>query len=142
MRARDWAEIACQMPDGTSREYVADMIFDSTRPDVCWVAVLRGDPVMAFGVCATSIPGLWSAWAFGTDRAKRAIPIVTRYINTTARRHFITTYNPRRLEIRALTSHDYANRWLPKLGCKLETVCRQYGTGGEDFHLWSIVKEN
>jgi hypothetical protein len=151
MRERDAHELTCQLPPNLTPQSIAVWCFETAVPGLSWVArhqptplvpPFDAIPLMAFGVSASDNPGLYSAWGFGINHQHtlKAIPKITRFIQTTARRQFIMDQNPRRLEVRSLSNHDYANRWLPQLGFTKDGPLSQYGTGGEDFTLWSITK--
>lgn len=142
MRERDAHELLCQLPRNVTPQQAAVWCLEVSVSGLSWVAVHENTPLMVIGVAPSDNPGLYSAWGFGTTHPllKKAIPKLTRFIQSTARRQFILDQNPRRLEVRSLANHDYASRWLPRLGFKKETLLEQYGSGGEDFLLWSIVK--
>lgn len=112
-------------------------------PDWCWTASIDGQPVAAFGIGqGTPLqPHMRTAWAFGTDRLRRAVPAITRFA-LAEWPHRLFAVGVGRVEIRSLADHDIAHKWLSGMGGRREAVMRGYGTGGEDFELWALLKED
>ena len=138
MRPRDAEELQCQLPDGYSNQSIAIWCWQMSA--IAWIAKLKGQPCMVFGVSLQQHPGLMSAWAWGTPSCRKTLPAVTQFIKETVIPRCIDEFNAHRVEIRSLSTHDYANRWLPKLGAVLECEMPHYGKGGESFNLWRITR--
>jgi len=112
---------------------------ETAVPGMVWSVWYDGQPATAFGFSRASVfdPEHWQAWAFGTDRFKRCVPLMTRHILTLRpqiERHC------RRLQVISLTWHDIAHRWIEALGAKREGRLRAYGRGGEDFLIYAWTK--
>ncbi len=138
MRERDAHEILCQLPESTTATQAALMCFEMSAPDCRFVAYDKAsNPVAAFGWGLTHCPTLWTAWAFGTPAMRRAVPEMTDFIMRVQLPHIMKTYRPKRLEVRALASHDLAHRWLTAMGAKMECLMPRFGKDGEDFVLYS-----
>ena len=102
------------------------------------IALEHGEPIAAFGAAGSPMqPQLRIAWAFGTERFRRAVPSIGREVQSWKPR--LIAEGVRRIEARALCGHDLAGRWLAKLGATREAILRRYGMGGEDFELWAWV---
>lgn len=137
MREDDRREIGCMLPEGTALSHAAvAMLYGSGEH--AFVAYLKGEPVAAVGVSRLS-PWLGSAWAFGTDRTRRVIPALTRWV--------VTEWKPRmiadgftRVEVRTIIDHDLSHRWLESLGFEREGLCRGYGRNSEDFVQYAYVR--
>lgn len=116
----------------------AAVIAFETSTDWCWTAQCDGQPVAAFGTAETSplTPHIRTAWAFGTARFRRAVPAISRFATGEWPARLIGE-GVRRLEVRSLADHEIAHRWLARLGARLEGTLESYGTGGENFQLWS-----
>lgn len=135
MREADRREIWCQWPDRDA----ATLAWAMTRssPAHCWAAFERGSPVAAFGL-AEQHPGLWQAWAFGTDRLRRAVPAITRHGFEVIRPDLIAR-SANRVEARSIVGHDIAHRWLESLGARRQCLLQRWGRNGEDFVLYAWV---
>lgn len=136
LRPRDRREIAASA-ELSCRVEAAVIAVEASR-GWCWTAKIGGQPVAAFGVAETSplTPHIRTAWAFGTDRFRRAVPAISRF----ATAHWPARLRQeavRRLEVRAIAGDDNVHSWLAGLGAEPEGALKCYGTGGETFHLWS-----
>jgi hypothetical protein len=147
---RDITIVAAQMREWDRREFEASAAYPSATHAalLChygsqpWaaIALLDGDPVAAFGAFGSPLmPQLRTAWAFGTERFRRAVPAITREVESWKPQ--LVREGVHRIEARALAGHDLAGRWLKGLGASRETILKRYGTGGEDFELWAWVAE-
>jgi len=136
MRDEDWREIHASGPMDDRAEAG---IMCHIASEFSWTAWIKDDPVCAFGFARSGLPWVWSAWAFGTDRMKRAVPAVTRFGRETASRLLLEA-GARRCEIRSIADHDLAHRWLQGLGAHLECELPGYGRNGETFVLYSWLK--
>ena len=151
---RDITYVACNLRPEDSREVFASARLQSgteagaiswaTSPGWCWTAWLKGQPVAAFGVGLGNPvhqPHIRHAWAYGTDKFKRAAPAITRFcvLEWPAR---LIGEGVTRVEIRSIADHDLAHRWLSGLRAHRECDMPNYGVGGETFTLWSWRKED
>lgn len=104
-----------------------------------WVALADGQPAEACGLARSEIsPHLGIAWAFGTDRRRRAIPALTRHIRE--RVYYWLRDGVRRVEARAIADHYTAHRWLIGLGAQALPL-PAWGRNGEDFTLFWWTRE-
>ncbi len=140
LRPRDRTEILASA-DLTSGVEAAVIAVETSR-QFSWTAIVSGQPVAAFGVAETTplTPHIRTAWAFGTNRFRRAVPAISRFAST----HWparLTSQGVRRLEVRALADHDIAHHWLIGLGAAFEGTLNNYGTAGETFRLyaWTVT---
>lgn len=133
MRDADKREIFCQRKDQDVQALAMTMVYVS--PIHCYAAFEGCSPVAAFGA-SEQHPNMWTAWAFGTRKLRRAIPAITRHI----RRHIVQALlycGANRVEVRSIADHDVAHRWLENLGAEREALLRGFGKGGEDFVLYA-----
>ena len=101
-----------------------------------WIWELDGVPVSIQGTFPVH-PGLWQAFAFGTDSWSRVVLDMTRH----SRRFIMPALlraGFRRCECRALASHVDSRKWIIALGAKEEAVLQDYGRAGEAFvsYVW------
>jgi len=138
MRAADLAEISCLWKHWDTRA-LAICAVEHSLPGMAWSVWLKGQPVAAYGFSYVSPfdPDHWQAWAFGTERLKRAVPAMTRHVNSL--RDQIAA-ECRRLQVLTYKEHDISHRWLESLGAKREGVLRAYGRNGEDFVVYAWVR--
>ncbi len=127
--------------DGVSQ---AGAVSYLTSPDFCWTAWIEGQPVAAFGVTQGNPqyqPHIRYAWAYGTDKFKRAAPAITRFCIQEWPKRLIAE-GATRVEIRSLADHDLAHKWLKSIRAKHEADMPNYGVNGETFQLWAWLKED
>jgi hypothetical protein len=147
---RDITIVAANMREWDRREFEASASYETITQAslIChdgsgpWarVALLNGEPVAAFGAVRNPYqPQLAAAWAFGTRRFRRAVPAITREVESWKPQ--LVREGVHRIEARALCGHDLAGRWMTTLGASREAILKRYGTGGEDFELWAWVSE-
>lgn len=147
---RDITIVAANMRDWDRREFDASADYPSATAaallchygSMPWagVALLNGEPVAAFGAFGSPLqPQLRTAWAFGTDKFRRAVPAIGREVESW--KPHLVAQGVHRIEARCLAEHDLAGRWLAGLGATREAVLRRHGRGGEDFELWAWIAE-
>lgn len=139
MRPEDFAEIGCLWKTWDTR--VLGIASVQTAVDgMAWSCWYDGQPAAAYGFshAAPFDPDHWQAWAFGTSKFKRCVPLITRHLKAVRP---IVERDCRRLQVLALDSHDLAHGWIEGFGAKREGVLRSYGRGGEDFYLYAWVKD-
>lgn len=147
---RDASYVAANMRSEDRREF--DALVDMSAPGVvacdlvyrseglAYCALIGGQPVAVYGACPI-LPHLWSAWAYGTDRLKRAIPAITRHALAVAKPALIERQITR-LQVNTLVDHDLSHSWLESLGARCEGVARCYGRHGEDFKVYAWTKRD
>lgn len=147
---RDITIVAVGMRDWDRREFEASAAYRNitdaamfchlTSGPWAGVALLDGEPVAAFGAAGSPFqPQVKVAWAFGTDHFRRAVPAISREVNSW--KPLLVAEGVRRIEARSLVGHDLAGRWMAGLGALREAVLKHYGRGGEDFELWAWTAE-
>lgn len=148
---RDITIVAANMREWDRREFEASARYMAITEAALYchftslpwagVALLKGEPVAAFGAAGSALqPQLKAAWAFGTDKFKRVVPAISREVESW--KPHLMAEGVHRIEARALVGHDLAGRWMAGLGAQCEGVLRHYGRGGEDFELWAWTAEN
>lgn len=151
---RDITYVAANLREADRREILASADLEcasqagwlswlASGPHWCWTAQIDGQPVGAFGIGMNNplLPHMRSAWAFGTDRFKRVVPAITRFARTEWPL-MLESVGVWRVEIRSLGTHDIAQRWLGAIGARHEATLHGYGTQGEDFELWALLRED
>ena len=135
MRAEDRREVFCQLADGATSVEAAAISYGNAEHAYC--AWYFGSPIAAFGFAPASYGGtVWTAWAFGTRKFKRAVPEISRFALETVAPQLLWD-GVRRVEVRSIAGHDLAHRWLARLGARRDGELRSWGRGGETFLLWS-----
>jgi hypothetical protein len=98
----------------------------------------NGQPIAVFGASHTGIPSVFVVDAFGTNRFRRAAPIISDFsLNVLS--HELVKMGGLRLEVRAHKEHTEANKWLEKVGFKKECECEYFGVNGETFVQYSMT---
>lgn len=151
---RDICFVAANLREQDKREIFATARLDSgtqagaasylSSPNWCWTAWLYGQPVAAFGVSIGNYiyqPHLRYAWAYGTNKFKRATPAITRFCIQEWPERLIAE-GVTRVEIRSLADHDLAHKWLSAIKARKEADMPNYGVNGETFELWAWLKED
>lgn len=134
LRPADREELFCQFPDDAPLDAVAATC---VRPAEAFVAYLRGAPVMAFGFTPQTLAGnVISAWAFGTAKATRVIPAITRFVRDELAPFWIEA-GVTRMEARSILGHSTAHRWMEATGAVRECDLPLWGKGGETFVLFA-----
>ena len=136
MRDADRREILCQLPPGTSGSDAAAACFFSTPAGFRFTASIDGQPVAAFGIGPSTFV-VYGAWAFGTQRMKRAIPAMNFHIWHDLVPRCIKA-GCRRVEVRSLKDHDLAHLWISRMGgIRIPGDLPDHGRDGEVFTLWA-----
>lgn len=139
MRPEDFREIACLWQHWDTRA-LGLCALETAVPDMVWSVWYDGQPAAAFGFSRASAfdPEHWQAWAFGTERFKRCVPLMTRHILGLRSK---IERDCRRLQVITHDGHDIAHRWIEALGATREGRLRSYGRGGEDFWIYAWVRD-
>jgi hypothetical protein len=150
---RDICFVAANLRDQDRREIFATAVLESgsqagavsylTSPNFCWTVWIDQQPVAAFGVSAASPyqPHIRYAWAYGTNKFKRAAPAITRFCLKEWPKRLIAE-GATRVEIRSLADHDLAHKWLKSIRAHHEADMPNFGVNGETFQLWAWLKED
>ncbi len=104
---------------------------------VSYLVTYQDEPVFIYGVTFQT-PGFVVLWGFGTDKARLAIPVVSRHV----RRIWLTELGyagVRRIEARLPTTCRESLQWLKS--CGMEHDCTLHGVSvtGESFEQLSYV---
>lgn len=149
---RDITYVAANMRAEDRREIFATALLENatqvgclshaTSPGWSWVALVDGNPEAAFGLGQGSPiqPHIRHAWAYGTNKFRRCIPAMTRFM----KEHWpawLKEDGVTRVECRSIHDHDIAHRWLIAGGATHEGTLRRYGVNGEDFDLFAFILE-
>ncbi|WP_422377454.1 hypothetical protein [Roseibium sp.] len=135
MRQQDYEEISCLWAVWDTRALGVCAI-ETAVPGMVWSVWYDGQPAAAFGFSQASAfdPQHWQAWAFGTERFKRCVPVITRHILSLRPQ---IERDCRRLQVITMRGHDIAHRWIEALGAEREGRLKSYGRGGEDFLIYA-----
>jgi hypothetical protein len=109
------------------------MCFNVTPEGWRWVALLNGEPVAAFGLMNFTYP-VWMGWSFGTAKQRRAVPAMSKHFLAQAPR--LIEAGCRRIEVRAMRSHQKSTMWVRSMGAKHACELPDCGQNGETFDLW------
>ncbi|CTQ53132.1 hypothetical protein LP7551_01653 [Roseibium album] len=139
MRTEDLREISCLWKDWDTRT-LGICALETAVPGMVWSIWYEGQPAAAYGFSRASAfdPDHWQAWAFGTDKFKRCVPLITRHLNSLRP---VIEEDCRRLQVLTLSDHDIAHGWIEALGGKKEGVLRSYGRDHESFCVYAWVQD-
>lgn len=136
MRAADRREILCQLEPGSTGSDAALACYYATPEGCRFVAFIDGQPVAAFGIGPLTYV-VWQGWAFGTNRIKRTIPAISRFMQYELAPAIIAN-GCRRIEARAYGRGDIAPLWISRLGgIRVPGDLSDHGRDGEVFELWA-----
>ena len=138
MRAIDRAEVfglrGYDLPEAVANETIFAAAWGRAG-----VAFHRGRPAAVVGV-APRWPGVWSAWAYGTEDFAKAALSVTRFALKDLK-PFVLSRGGHRVEAASRIDHTEAHTWLRALGARDEGVLRGYGRDGADYVQFGWVRE-
>lgn len=101
------------------------------------IAEHEGRPAAIIGVTPLW-PGVWSAWAFGTDEWDRVAIKLTRHALRVLK-PFLLERGAHRMQCESRIGHSDAHRWIQALGARPESVLRGYGRDGTDYVQFAWV---
>ena len=99
------------------------------------IADIAGHPVALIGITPLW-PGVWTAWAFGTDDFDRVALSLTRYAIKTLK-PLLASRGAHRLQCESRADHIKAHHWLTAMGAKPESVLKRYGRDGSDYIMFA-----
>ena len=139
MREHDFREIGCLWKDWSAVS-CGMAAARASIPGWSWVVLYDGQPAACYGFsyAAPFDPEHWQAWAFGTDRFKRCVPLITKHLKSI---RDLVEQHCRRLQVITYTEHDIAHGWIEALGAEREGLLRSYGRNGEDFYIYAWVRK-
>jgi hypothetical protein len=130
MRERDRAEIFATRWDDDPDALAASAM---EVPGSLWVVSKGGTPVALFGA-RPMWPGVWCAYAFGTDHWPEVVLTMTRHIM----RFIIPSLTPRAHLVVAFCHEDHVSsmRWLRRMGAEpVSPMLYEWGRERENFVL-------
>lgn len=131
MRAIDREEVFATRFDDSADALAGDIM---TVPQFTWVAWKDDEPVAVIG-CRPMWPGVWCAFAFGTDRWPEVVLTLTKHI-----RRFMQPALERSAHLLVAFVHEKhykSQRWLVRLGAEpIAPVLDEWGRGRENFILY------
>lgn len=95
---------------------------------------------VCIGGVALNQPGVGQAWLVGTpDIGRLGVEVahLTKLVFATLMKDGIV----HRIQAHSAATHVWAHRWLQLVGLKEESRLPKYGKGGEEFILFSMIKE-
>lgn len=136
LRERDRVELFATRftddPDGIAHDAVRSGNFR-------WGAYLDGEPVAMFGGFPRW-PGVWTMWAYGTDKWPSVVRAITRFgLNFIAPALYHA--GAHRMDALSYAGHDDARQWLQFLGAEAEFTLEKWGKNGEDFVCYRMTRE-
>lgn len=136
MRADDFDEVMATRWDNDAHSFAAECM---RLPGYKKVAVVDGVPV-AIGGLAVWQPGVGQAWLVGTPNIGKAGRQIAKHCKAEIARMFESGCI-HRIQAFSSATHTQAHLWLNSIGLKQEALMPKYGKNGEDFIIFSIVKE-
>lgn len=141
--------VACNLRDRDRKELFAtswrndpaELARDATMTGAFrWAAYLDGTPVALIGAMPRW-PGVWSAWAYGTDDWHHVVGALSRHV----RRFMLPALfnaGAHRVDAFALAEHEDARKWLSFLGAEQQNTLDKWGKNGETFvcYVWTREK--
>jgi len=134
MREADQAEIYGMRSHDNPMQLAKEVVIAATFGKAA-VAKHNGLPAAVVGV-SPIWPGVWEAWAFGTDDWQKCAVSVTRYALGVLR-PFILSRGAHRMHCASRIDHTEAHRWLQVLGAKPESILSGYGRDGSDYIMFA-----
>jgi hypothetical protein len=136
LRERDRQEIFALYFNESPEEVARDAVGCG---EFRWGAYLDGEPVAMFGGYPRW-PGVWSMWAYGTDKWPHVVRAITRQAVS-----FIVPAiyhsGAHRMDAFAYAGHTDARQWLQYLGADLEFRLEKWGKNCEDFVCYRMTRE-
>jgi hypothetical protein len=131
MRAADRRELGATQWSDDFDEFIAHATVGCAP--TAWCAH-RLCPIGIVGA-APKHPNTWQVFMYATDDFPLVGLCMTRFI-VRAMIPALVAAGARRAECYSIEGHTEAHRWLELLGATREATLREYGRGGEDFHVY------
>jgi hypothetical protein len=143
LRDVDYRELtANRWIEGKSKREICEEIgIEASRfPGIAWTCYLKDEPV-AIGGIAYHHPKVGAAWLFGTDKLrKRAWGEITRH-SRKLMQNILEVCDIHRVEALSIEFHKESHFWLEKIGMKKESILLKRGQNGENFYMFTLIKE-
>lgn len=114
--------------------------FLHTRAGFHWVGYCQGFPAALIGAYPQR-HGVWALYGFGTN----AWQDIWRTVTVTAKRDMMKAVSETecwRAECMSLATHEETHKWLDYLGASHRAEMPRYGREGQDYILFSWLKED
>ncbi len=108
-------------------------------PGPAFCCISNGVPVAVGGIALHS-PMVGTAWMWGTDAFPSVAVLITRFCKAMIN-GLIADESTNRVQAFSADFHTESHRWLKAIGMTHEGTMRKYGKDGEDFYIFSVVKE-
>ncbi len=138
MRASDKEEIYALRRSEDPKLVVRDVM---GMANFSWVAWLDDMPQAVFGGGEVR-PGVWSMFAFATDKFPRLALGLTRFAKKTVIPALFNELGAHRLQCESHENHVSAHRWLKSLGAEAESLKRGFGKDGSNYLEFVILKQS
>ena len=138
MRPADKAEIYGILPHDNPF-LLARQTADLCRGGAFGVVARRERPVAVMGF-AERLPGVFDAFAYGTNEFRRVSMCLTRFALGHMKPALLDA-GAHRLQADSRFDHTDAHRWLRLLGFRQESVMKSYGKNGADYIRFVALKE-
>jgi hypothetical protein len=99
-----------------------------------WIAWLGGEPVAAIGA-HSRWEGVWTCWAFGTDKWNRVAVSLTKHVLRVMIPALLES-GAHRVECHASAAHTDARRWLRWMGAKQGEKLDFFGKTGQTYYCY------
>lgn len=106
--------------------------------DFKWCAIKDGTPVALIGA-TPRLPGIWSLWAFGTDRWPEVVVTLSRHVKKFMIPAILAA-GGKRGDCFAMETHEDARKWLTSLGAVEEAKLASWGKNGENFVCYAWLR--
>lgn len=111
------------------------------RSQHAYVVFSNLEPVFTFGALEL-LPGVVQLWGFGTDKAKRVIPHMTKFILNEFGPALFQKHGVRRVQVFIPSWHTESLTWLTeRLGMVNESTMKRYANDGSDMHVLAYTDE-
>lgn len=109
---------------------------------VAYSVWVDGNPEFSFGFTRQTelIPGLFSGWAWGSDKTMACMVEISRWARNGHLFGILDKLGVARIEARSIHNHFEAHRWLLWLGFERETDLKDWGRNRERFVLFGWTR--
>lgn len=139
LREQDVAETFCQLAPGVTPIELAWWVVMMPSSEM-FIAYLDDEPVTLFGTSPIT-PYCYALSAIGTDKFRRTVPEVSRFLMTVHVEKRITQDGCLTMEARSIDTHVEAHRWMLSMGAEQLGGPFPYGAAGERFLMfrWTVA---
>lgn len=143
MRASDWQEIVNVVPHGVDHPLTLARHINGLigRGNFSMCCAFQDRPVVCLGWTELH-PGVFEAWAFGTDEFPKVSTELTKFVRRQLRPSLLSNLGVHRMQAISRFDHHDAHRWLRVLGFKPESVLKFYGRDGSDYVMFRATRSD